>query len=536
MMQRCRLRKVMLAVPAIALAGCFGLPQDLVDLAETRAASIRAERERTDNLEKQYQDFTESPAYETVQRYAERERWSAGLDEARAKLGAADTVYRVEVLPLLERDAPEESEKLRAALQKIPALVSGARDSAQEWKVRSDFLAKVADQPGELVQECESALAAFKQAYPELDERAKEAKRNHAARTEDIDRLTGPLRGLFEASSQAAASATGEYTKIRSGGNADLAVLGDSCEQVKTQWDEFRKTSPEVLARLAELDRSYSRTLVDMKVEYGLVVRRQSWDDAYDYPALHNVDFAVSNVDADTFEHLAGAAGSLATLSYGWLGSGLRFSYGVDKDRWASLGIDPTQHWPRGDNAAEFWVEKANSRYFHKYLDQEDGEVIERPFTEVSEELFLKNVDNLGMEVESKAFGSFESEKLTHAAPPGMAYVGNPHYGRWVSDGSGGSVWNWFGPYLFYRTMFGSPMTYSRSDWNSWSRDYRGSRPYYGGTSSTPRWGSRSQTVRTSPKMRGSTFARGGGFRQASSSVRGAGPSSRGGSFGASGK
>ena len=210
------------------------------------------------------------------------------------------------------------------------------------------------------------------------------------------------------------------------------------------------------------------------------------------------------------------------------------------------LGIDPVQAWPRGDNAAEYWVEKAEAHYFHKYLVQENGQTTETGWTEVTEELFFKNVDNLGMDVESKPYGSFESEKLTHAAPPGMAYVGNPHYGRWVSDGSGGSVWNWIGPYLFFRTMFGSPVSYNRSDWSNWSRDYRGSRPYYGGSTSAPRWGSKSQTVRTSPRMQGTTLARSGGLRQASTSVRGAGPSSRGvrgsspssrgGSFGTSGK
>ena len=536
MMHRDLLLKVVLAVQAIALAGCYGLPRDVVELAESRAASIQAETERTDNLEKQYKNFTESAEFETVKRYAEREGWSADIAGARAKLRSADTVYRDEVLAIVERDAPEDASKLRTALQKIPALLAGARNSAQKWKVRSDFLAKVASQPGEVIEECEATLAAFKEAYPALDSRANAAKRSHTVRAEDIDRLTGPLRSLFESSSKAAASAVAEYGKIRSGGDADLAVLGDSCEEVRTHWDEFRKSDPGVQARLAELDRSYSRTLMDMKVEYGLVIRRQSWDDRYDYPALHNIDFPIGNVDAATFEHLVEARGSLARISYGWLGTGLRMSYGVDRDRWASLGIDPLQHWPRGDNAAEFWVEKADARYFHKYLVQENGKTTETDWTEVSEELFLSNVDNLGMDVESKPFGSFESEKLTHASPPGMAYVGNPHYGRWGSDGSGGSVWNWFGPYLFYRTLFGSPMTYSRSNWNTWSRDYRGSRPYYGGSTSAPRWGSRSQTVRTSPKMRGSTFARGGGLRQASSSVRGAGPSSRGGSFGASGK
>ncbi len=536
MRHRSQLLKVTLAVPAVVLAGCAGLPEHLVEQAESTATLIQAENERTDNLEKQFGDFQQSAEFATLQKYAERERWSASFTAARAKLNSAESIYTGEVLPLIERDSPYYADPIRSELLKIPPLLAGARNSAQEWTARRDFLVKVAKQSDQVMKDCEATLAGFKNAYPGLETRANEAKRNHSARAEDIDRLTAPLRALFDTSSEAAASAASEFKKLDSGGDADLAVLGDSCEKVRTNWDEFRKSDPGVQAMLAELDRGYSRTLMDMKVEYGLVIRRQSWDESYDYPRLHNTDFQISKVDAETFNHFMDVSGSVAKLSSGWLGTKFSLSYGVDRGRWQSLGIDPVRQWPGGDNAAEFWVEKSDSRYFHKYLVQENGKTTETDWTEVSADLYIGNLDNLGMDVEAKPFGSFESEKLTHAAPPGMAYVGNPHYGRWTSDGSGGSVWTWVGPYLFYRTLFGSPMSYGRNDWNSWSRDYRGSRPYYGGTASAPRWGSRSQTVQTSPKMRGSTFARSGGLRQAPSSVRGAGPSSRGGSFGASGK
>ena len=536
MTYRSRLLKVMLAVQAIVVAGCAGLPVDVLEQAESAVTRIQAENERTDNLEKQYGDFREAADFVTVQKYAERERWSTHFTAARANLKSADGIYRDEVLPLIERDSPYDADKARSALRKIPPLLAGARDSAQKWTVRRDFLINVAKQSDQVMKDCEATVSAFRKAYPALAARAAEAKRRHSARADDIDRITGPLQGLLDASSQAAAAAAGEYRKLGSGGDADLAILGDSCEEVRTNWEEFRKGDPGVQAKLAELDRSYGRTLMDMKIEYGLVIRRQSWDDSYDYPRLHNTDFRISNVDGATFEHFVAVPGSVARLSLGWLGPNLNLSYGVDRRRWESLGIDPVQQWPSRDNAAEFWVEKSDSRYFHKYLVQENGTTTETDWTEVSADLYLENIDNLGMDVESKSYGSFESEKLTHAAPPGMAYVGNPHYGRWTSDGSGGSIWTWVGPYLFYRTLFGSPMSYGRNNWNTWSRDYRGSRPYYGGTTSAPRWGSRSRTVQTSPKMRGSTFARGGGLRQAPSSVRGAGPSSRGGSFGASGK
>ena len=531
-----RLMSALLAISALALVGCAGLPESIVRLAETTATSIEAESARTDNLEKQFGDFQKSAEFAAVKKYAESEQWSNYFAAARAKVKSAESIYKIEVMPLIQRDSPYDAESARSALAKIPPLLAGARESAQEWISRRDFLADIADRPDQVMNDCRANLSALRKASSGLEARVREATGNHAARAEDIARMIGPLRGIVEASSEAETAAAAEFKKIGPGGDPNLAVLGDSCESVRSNWEEFRKGDPDVRAKLAELDRSYSRTLMDMKIEYALVIRRQSWDDSLDYPQLHNVDFAIRNMDAATFDHFANASGSVAKLSRGFLGTNFRLSYGIDRSRWDALGLDPTQRWSAGDTAAEFWVERNESRYFHKYLVQENGKATETDWTEVTADLYFKNIDNLGMDVEAKPYGFFESEKLTHATPPGMAYVGNPRYGRWTSDGSGGSIWTWVGPYLLYRSLFGSPVTYGRNDWNTWSRDYRGSRPYYGGSTSAPRWGSRSQTAKTSPKMRGSTFARTGGFRQPSASVRGAGPRSRGSSFGASGK
>lgn len=518
------------------LGGCAGLPVDVTDSATSAVQRIAAETERTDNLEAQFRDFRDSDGFADFERYAERERWDGEFAEARAKVASADGIYKNEVQPLLDEDSPDDADKARLALQKIPPLLDGARESAQTWSVRRDFLAKVAADPGGTLAICEGALQAIEESAQDRKARVAEAKRNHAGRAEDIDRLANPLEELADSAVTARAAAAAERRKFQSGAG-DLAILGDSCERARMASETLGKAVPELLARLAELDRSYSRVLMDMKTEYALLIRRQSWDDYYDYPALHDADYRLPKVDGPTFEHFANVPGSLATLSRsGFFGDRLRLLAGVDRARWEALNINPVQQWPRGDTAAEFWLEQADARYFHKYFLEESGETRETDWVEVEEAFFLANVENLGMDVESKPYGAFDSEKLTQPAPPGMGYVGNPRYGRWTSDGSGGMVWSWLGPYLFYRTMFGGPVLYGRGEWETWHGGYRGSRPYYGGTAAAPRWGSRSQTVQTSPRMRGSTFARTGGLRSAPSSVRGAGPRSRGGSFGASGK
>ena len=531
-----RIQGVATAMLGMALAHCAGLPQNLVDQAERAGARIEEESRRTESLERQYEDFRESSAYSEVQKYAEREDWEQHFDAARGKVRAAEGIYKAEVLPVVEADKPDGAQVLRDSLLKITPLLSGARDSAQQWMDRREFLNEVAEGADAMLAECEAAVTTMKELAPELADRAERVRRDHATRAADIDRLVVPLTALLASADELLGDARQELTKRESDGEFDLAVFGDSCRQAGASSQEYQKRAPELGATLAELDRSYSRTLIDMKTEHALVIRRESWDDSRDYPTIHTIDYRVRNVDPTTFEYLLGIEGSLARFSSSIFGRRLSVLSGTDPQRWNALGIDALAQWPGRDTHAEYWVQAAESKYFHKYLIQEDGDTRESDWTEVSEDFFFANLDNLGMDVESKPYGSFESEKLTHAAPPGMGFVGNPHYGRWRADGSGGSVWTWVGPYLFYSSIFGSPMSYGRRDWDTWHGGYRGSRPYYGGSAEAPRWGTRSQGTRTSPRMQGSTFARGGGFRRPPSTVRGAGPRSRGTSFGASGK
>lgn len=515
----------------LGLMGC-SLPVGLVSLARSTADSMEAATGRVDELEVELRAFVESPDSEGLREYAEREQWDGYLADARSKIESAEAAYNDEVLPLLEQDSYGDERALRSALAKIPPLVEGARESAERWVRRRDLLVKVEEDLDQVLSDCEGALAGLKETLPGLEARAESAKESHPGRAADIDQLVAPLKLLVDSTLEMEGSVAAEIARSRRDGEVDLGVVADSCLQASKRWKEYQEGDPELRAKLSSLDRSFSRTLIDMKQEYSVVVRRESWDSGALYAERHQADFRVESVDPPTFAAFVGAGGAFAVIRS--LDSGI--SLYVSREQWGALGINPTLNWPSGDTAAVFSVADAQVRYFHKYLVQDGGETTETDWTEVDEAMFQANVGNLGMDVESKPYGAFEDEKLTQAAPPGMAYVGNSHYGRWVSDGRGGSVWNWIGPYLFYRTLFGSPMSYGRSEWSSWNRGYRGSRPYYGGTTSAPRWGTRSRTVQTSPKMRGSTFAKSGGFQRPTTTARSAGSISRGGSFGASGK
>ena len=65
--------------------------------------------------------------------------------------------------------------------------------------------------------------------------------------------------------------------------------------------------------------------------------------------------------------------------------------------------------------------------------------------------------------------------------PPGYQYVGDSRYGRWRTDNSGNSFWEWYGKYAMMSHVFGMfNRPIYRTDYDNF-RDYRSSgRDYYG--------------------------------------------------------
>ena len=133
----------------------------------------------------------------------------------------------------------------------------------------------------------------------------------------------------------------------------------------------------------------------------------------------------------------------------------------------------------------------SSDEFRHKYKivlpakDTTGGKVVRDSISgwvNVSEQFFDKNLDNMGMELLSKD----ENGKITKtASPPGYNnYVGNPSYGRWSTGSNGSSFWEFYGRYAFMSQMFGlmgSPIY--RSSYYDYRSNYRGTRPYYGKTS-----------------------------------------------------
>ena len=101
--------------------------------------------------------------------------------------------------------------------------------------------------------------------------------------------------------------------------------------------------------------------------------------------------------------------------------------------------------------------------------------------------------------------------------PPGYQFVGDPRFGRWVTDRSGNRVWEWFGKYLVLSALIEATGNITEGllrrrrirydDWHTYTIYTSRGRPYYGPRDihGRPTYGTRGTFTR---KKYGSFFER----------------------------
>jgi hypothetical protein len=222
-----------------------------------------------------------------------------------------------------------------------------------------------------------------------------------------------------------------------------------------------------------------------MKAEYFITVQRWSWNDSADSPPIHTYAYPRREISGEAFDYFNSLPETLPYAarysSSTFFGSAYRTHERVDQNRWAALAIAPEVAWDSHDDTAEYGY-RLSADYFHKYLITDDSGTQEPDWQKVDETMFEEHVDDLGMDLLAKPLGAFEDEKVVNPTPAGLAFVGNPMYGRWQTDGGGTSFWAWYGAYRLFGDLLGvggQPYYYRQDEWNTWSTRYRG-QPYYG--------------------------------------------------------
>ena len=140
-------------------------------------------------------------------------------------------------------------------------------------------------------------------------------------------------------------------------------------------------------------------------------------------------------------------------------------------------------------------------------------------WVDVPKSVYDAERNDLGMDVEHKPAGAYDSEAQHVAQPPGFAYmappsVGRNQYGYWDHH-DGRDFWVFYGQYALMRDLLFNhdyrPL--GRYEWDGYYSSSRNGQTYYGRDEERgiPKYGT--SGTATQDRYSGSTFAKSGGFR-----------------------
>lgn len=527
------IRNIILLISlSLLVTGC-GLSDQAKEGMKKTTERLKATSAEIDKEEREYKSKLSTEEYVTfLSKYAERENWTADFVKARAQLSEAQKAFDTGLKPVFDKNSKDDEQSFWVQIKRVESARGEAVKLSKKPKERASFLLTARKEAPQWIKKAQDEAVSFATIFKPFADYVENKKNEYEAKKDDITSRFAQVKNWNNETRESLSVVIKEFGSS----SPDYALFADSCGVISKNLKLIIDYDKSLRQRLAELDRSYSKTLIDMRVEYYVQIGRVSWDEygEDDWPTEHDYKYAVRPVDESSYEYFDKLPEENPIAIYGGFFS-KSVDIKIDGGKWGSLKIDVKESWPSSwDDYAEFYVAELPAKYFHKYMIIENGEKKESDWVEVSEAYFEQNEDSLGMDLESKPFGHYNDEAIKVAAPAGIAYVGNPKYGNWKSDGSGGSFWEFYGKYRLFSDLLGTDR-YNRSDWDDWHTNYRGRKPYYGETDDDQeRFGSGSTTSQT--RYAGSHYARSGGFKGEEHSVRNAGPRARGGGPGGGGK
>lgn len=522
----------------VSLSGCGqGLPDEVKKSAKALPKAVEAAQTDIEKTREQFASLKKSPEFAPVAPYALEENWDQMFDQANQALERARDMYKKELAPLIKQDTPEAAPQVLAQITRITQVIQEARDQS---KGPVNRFARIQEAMANTRDIRERAQAAQERIFTRVDRLAAgpvaEARNKFPDAAGNIDARLAPFLKIQEDSTLRLQALTREYQAHTSHGTADYAAFIDNADLLMADFQTLEKSQPLFEQEVSQLYQSYTKILQDMRQDFFVTIKRESWNDNSDY---YDPKFAAFQRQVSPAAYEALAETDLETIAEVVPGfGGVRFKTPMN-DTWKALNINPLEHWPeRNHNAATFWVEEAKALYYHKYLKEENGETTETDWIQVDPSFYQENLEFLGMAILSKPYGVFEQDRVVQATPPGMAYMGNPEYGEWKKNDQGESFWSWYGKYALFSHLFFFPPSYFHyGAWNGWRSNFQNKQPYFGKTQDgTQQYGTRGAHVKNSPKYQAGNFAKTGGFKSPSPSVRGGGAKLRGGGPTAKGK
>jgi hypothetical protein len=550
------LRLLVVGLAVLALTAC-GLLDETKQRAETvkqslasLAASLEQERSSFQKIE-----TADAALWEFILPYATREGWSAKFDAVGSDIAGLQATFDRDAKPILDANKEETDGTLIAVLAGIEQNIDPLQTSIKFVKDRINLLRTGKEQAPAWIETSRGHVASLDAAIAALPSVIAETKTAFAERAGDIDMRFAPLSKLVADAHASLTTAEAQFASHSQGGETDYAVFADSVKSIEAAVGQFATEDAEYREDLKSLYEDNTVVLRDMKIEFLAQVGRTSWHEGEsEWPTetehLYN-PVSISEADFEYLSKLAdgdwnGQQGSIGLHAWGIFSGWETKSY-IDQGVWDRLKVvADNPPLPPGDNMAGFWLAELEPVYFHKYATVSGTNVTEGDWEEVDDFEYGQYADSFGMAIESKPLGRFSDEAIEEPTPVGMEMVGDDRYGEWKQDpATGNTFWHYYGQYAFINGLLGgNGPFYSQADYNnyrSWKEERRnnaaaGTYGWYGSDRTKPTYGSSGSHTTKTASYAASPFAKSGGAKTISPSLRDAGISARSRGPGAGGK
>ena len=243
-----------------------GLPDEVVKKAEEVPQNIESTLEVIKKKENAFVALQKSSGWEFFKPYAVREQWALKFVAARKEAGTAAKLNKKQILPILDRDKPEDHSFLLTHIFRVNKALRSAKQLVAEPGQRQAFLNKAKAEAPKWVDKAEAEVRDIDQLMAATLKFVNQAKqKDYAHRTNAIQSRFAPLQKLSNDAHGALKSAQAQLA-VAEAGTADYAVLGDGTTLVTANLAALRKQKPKLKSTLGELYRSYSKTLIDMRI------------------------------------------------------------------------------------------------------------------------------------------------------------------------------------------------------------------------------------------------------------------------------
>ncbi len=541
-----KLDPVKIFIPiVVVLIAYFGIYKSIVSLPDENVSdalafgeAVERQRHTLRGLRKKFDDSKTSSDWEFLKQYSNSENWGNKFKSAAASLVEVELLNQEVILDILDEDHKDRLTELVDSLKvgrlKLKLSIRDSKFSGE----RAKQLILGRDNKGAYFKSSEYWLSESKKKASILSKQAKKSIKTHVVKTKDIYQKLGGLDSILENIKAVFVILKNEYTAA----DTDYAIYVDSYAELKNYQLDLTKFVTNNSGLLKQLDSSYVKVLKDQMASYSVTIGRANWCESDHCYEGSEMRYPSTRVDEDTFEYFDNLnIETIAKNSAGVFGRG--FNLFIPQNRWDALNIDPKFRWSNGEPYAEYWVEFVTAKTWHKYTVLTNGEVREHDWVSVSNEIYWKHEEHLGMAILTKPLGAYDSETITDAEPVGMAAIATPtmkdgiptgsnHYGEWRHSG-GSSYWHYYGMYRFFGD-FVTPGRYRYNDWSGYSAKGRKG-AYYGQNDEYGTWGystyehdkyKSSEYSRRNPKT--VAEAKTGKGSDVGGSIRGAGPSGRG--------